>query len=115
MAMRQCPQCMSKLPPALVTAFTNGMSCPKCSARLEVALASRYVATAIGLAAGLGVWWLTHESPSALGWATGVLYGFLTFSIVSPILLAALADLRIAPEEPVPSAVAPSYSPSSHH
>ena len=114
MAARTCPQCMAKVPAGCVVAFTDGFDCPGCQTRLEVSTASRFLATLAGLLAAVLIWRLTGVGAGSLGWAAPVLYTFLGFSIVAPLALIAIADLRIRPPEPL-SAPAAAGSHGSHH
>lgn len=101
MAIRMCPQCGKSVPAARVMALSDGMECPHCQTRLQVATGSRMVAVAAGLIAAGLVWWLTRDSTNILGFALPVLFSFLAFGIVSPLVLAFASALRTAPSAPV--------------
>jgi len=78
-------------------AFSDGMECPHCQTRLQVASGSRMVATVAGLVAAYLAWWFTRDSTNILGFALPVLFAILAFGVVSPLVLAFTAGLRIAP------------------
>ena len=120
MAARICPLCMRKVSGAKVVAYSNDLECPGCRARLEISPGSRSIATWVGLAAGALVWRLTARGDGMLGWVLPVVCAFLAFSVVSPLVLMLIADLRVKKEEP-PAAVsrsgapeAPVHTPSHH-
>lgn len=97
MAIRICPHCGNSVPATLVMALSDGMECPHCQTRLQVAAGSRMVATVAGLAVAWLVWRVTRDSANILGFALPVLFAILAFGIVSPLVLAFTAGLRIAP------------------
>jgi hypothetical protein len=97
------------LPSSSIAARSNDLVCPGCQRPLEISDFSRNFASFIGLAAAVVVWCFTarrysHEA-SALGWVLPVLYSYLALSIVSPLALIALADLRQKSETPAPAPV----------
>jgi len=117
LAARQCPNCLSMLPATSIAARSNDLVCPGCQRSLEISDFSRNLASFIGLAAGAAVWCFTarrysHDA-SALGWVLPVLYSYLALSIVSPLALIALADLRQKSEAPA-SAPVHHQAPPSH-
>jgi hypothetical protein len=59
------------------------------------------IAVAVGLIAAWIAWWATRASTNVLGFALPVLFSFLAFGIVSPLVLVFTAALRIAPGAPV--------------
>lgn len=59
------------------------------------------IATAVGLVAAWIVWRVTRDSTNIVGFALPVLLSFLAFGIVSPLVLAFSAALRVAPAAPV--------------
>jgi hypothetical protein len=77
------------------------MECPHCQTRLEVASGSRMVAVGAGLIVAWLVWWATRGSTNILGFALPVLFSFLAFGIVSPLVLVFTSALRPAPAAPV--------------
>ena len=74
------------------------------------------IATAVGLAAAWFVWRATRDSASVLGFALPTLFAILAFGIVSPIVLAFTAGLRIAPPPQVfePAPVHSAHGPGVH-
>jgi hypothetical protein len=105
MAARKCPQCLAVIPAAHVVAYTDGIDCPGCKTRLEVSAASRFLATAVGLLAAVVVWREVPQSGTGTyGWVLPVVYAIFAFSLVTPLMLMAFADLRNKPPEPVQSA-----------
>jgi len=59
------------------------------------------IATTAGFIAAAVVGWTTRSTSTILGFALPVLLSFLTFGIVSPLVLAFKAALRTAPAAPV--------------
>lgn len=100
MAVRTCPQCLTVIPAAETLAYSNSIECSGCKKKLAVCDASRFLATLVGLLAAVLVWRLWGATDGMLGWVKPVLVGFFAFSIVAPVALAFLADLRLKPEEP---------------
>lgn len=106
MAARQCPYCLTMVPAGEIVARSYDLTCPGCQRPLEISDFSRNLAAFGGLAAAALVWCfaaarLSHDA-SALGWIMPVLYSYLTLSIVAPLLLVLLADLRLSSEPPAP-------------
>ncbi len=101
MAARKCPMCLKEVPVGFVVAYSDGMGCPSCRQRLEVSLGSRYLASLAGMAAGVLVWRMSDPTHGMLGFASVVLYTFLAYAVVSPLVLMLIADLRVKAEEPV--------------
>lgn len=97
--MRICPHCGNKVPATLAMAFSDGLVCPHCETLLQVANASRMIASAAGLVAAWLVWRATRGSTNILGFALPVLFAVLAFGIVSPLVLAFTAAFRIAPPQ----------------
>ena len=110
MAVRKCPQCLAVIPATQALAYSNSIECSGCKKKLIVSDASRFLATLAGLLAAVLVWRLWGSTDGMLGWVKPVLVGFFVFSIVTPLALAFLADLRLKPEEPVYKA-----APASNH
>ncbi len=100
MAIRQCPQCLTRVPAGQVVAYSNGVECPGCKIQLEVSVGSRILATTLGLAAAALVWRATRMSGGMLGWVLPMVYAFFAFSVAAPLFLMATADLRSKPAEP---------------
>ena len=106
MAARQCPNCLSMVPAAEVVARSYDLTCPGCQRPLEISDFSRNLAAFGGLAAAALVWGFAaarfSRDASALGWIMPILYTYLTLSVVAPLLLILLADLRLSSEPPAP-------------
>ena len=80
-------------------AYSNDLVCPGCQKPLEISDFSRNLAAFTALAVGVLVWWLASSlfsgDTSALGWVLPVVYSYFAFSIIAPIALILLADLRL--------------------
>jgi hypothetical protein len=105
-AARQCPNCLTMVPAAEIAARSYDLTCPGCQRPLEISGISRNLAAFGALAAAALVWGFprahfSHHA-SGLGWIMPILYSYLTFSVVAPLLLILLADLRLASEAPAP-------------
>ncbi len=105
MATRTCPLCLTKVPPGEVTAYSDALECPGCHAPLEVSTGSRLVATTLGLLSAALLWRWTRNAGGMLGWVLPIVYAYLAYSVVSPLVLMLLGDLRTKPG--APAAVAP--------
>ena len=116
MAIRMCPHCGKTVAAGLAVAFSDGLVCPHCQTRLQVTDGSRMIAVAVGLVAAWIAWWATRASTNILGFALPVLFSFLAFGIVSPLVLMFTATFRIAPGAPVFEAVPAhgSHAPGGH-
>ena len=101
MAVRICPHCKAEVTAANVAAYSNSIECPQCKTRLEVAPGARTISTLCGLAAAAIAWHLAGGLSGDLGGVLPTLYAFLTFGIVSPLVLMSTANLRDAPAVPV--------------
>ena len=101
MAARKCPMCLQAVTPGHVVAYSDGMECPGCGRRLEVSLGSRYLASLAGIAAGVLAWRQSNPAQGEMGFAAAVLWAFLAYSAVAPLVLMLIADLRVKEEEPV--------------
>lgn len=116
MAIRTCPLCMAKVPAGAAVAYSDSMECPGCKSRLEVSAGSRLLTTTVALLAGTLVWRLTRATAGMLGWVLPMVYAFLAFSVVAPLLLMVTADLRLKLAEPVAEPVAaPGHEHSGAH
>ena len=106
MAARQCPNCLTMVPAEEVAARSYDLTCPGCRRPLEISNFSRNLAAFGALAAAALVWFFAagrfSRDASALGWIMPILYSYLTLSIVAPLLLILLADLRLGSEPPAP-------------
>jgi len=115
MAARQCPNCLTMVPAAEIAAHSYELICPGCQRPLEISDFSRNLAAFGGLAAAALVW--SFSAPrfsgdsSALAWIMPLLYSYLTFSVVAPLLLIFLADLRLSSE----ATAAVLHEVSAHH
>ena len=116
MAARKCPLCLKAVPAGTVVAKSEGMDCPGCGKRLEVSLRSRYLACIAGVAAAVLVWRLSDPGHGELGFAAAVLWTFLAFGGVTPLVLMFIADLRVKAEEPhAEAAPAAAQGHGGHH
>lgn len=106
--------CLKEVAAGHVVAYSDGMECPGCGQRLEVSLGSRYLASLAGIAAGVLAWRQSDPMSGMLGFALAVLYAFLAYSVVAPLVLMLIADLRVKAEEPM-AAVAPAGHGGGHH
>jgi hypothetical protein len=93
--------CLQAVIPGHVVAYSDGMDCPGCGRRLEVSLGSRYLASLMGIAAGVLAWRQSNPAQGEMGFAAAVLWAFLAYSAVAPLVLMVIADLRVKEEEPV--------------
>lgn len=118
MAARQCPNCLAMVPAGKIVAYSNDLVCAGCQKPLEISDFSRNLAAFVALAAGVLVWWLASSlyagDTSALGWVLPVVFSYFAFSIVAPIALLLLADLRIKSAEAVPVSHESPVPHSSH-
>lgn len=103
MAVRVCPHCKTEISATESASLSNDIVCPKCGARLEIASASRTIATVAGLIAAAMVWRLSAGSTTDLGEVLPTLYAFLAFGIVSPLVVMFTANLSNAPAAPTPA------------
>jgi hypothetical protein len=117
-AARQCPNCLTMVPAGEVAARSYDLTCPGCRRPLEISDFSRNLAAFGGLAAAALVWCFAavrfSRDASALGWIMPVLYSYLTLSVVAPLLLILLADLRQKSEAPAPALHEAPAHPQSH-
>ena len=112
MAARKCPMCLKEVPVGFVVAYSDGMNCPSCGQRLEVSLGSRYLASLAGIAAAVLAWRMSNPLGGMLGFALAVLYTFLAYAVIAPLVLMLIADLRVKAEEPVAE---PAPAGHGHH
>jgi endogenous inhibitor of DNA gyrase (YacG/DUF329 family) len=128
MAARKCPNCLTRVSAGLAAAFTDGVECPGCQKKLEVSAGSRYLSVCVGLLAALGAWaasragglsgvTLPGTQGGELAFVLPIVYTFLAFSVVTPLVLMLIADLRLKPDEPEGEPLpAPGHAdPHSHH
>jgi hypothetical protein len=94
------------VPAGEILAYSNNIVCPSCQKPLEISSFSRNLSMFVALAVAALVWSLTSarisQDTSALGWILPLVYSYLALSIVAPIALILLADLRLKPEEALP-------------
>ena len=116
MSARQCPNCFAFLPPGQIVAYSYGLVCPTCQHPLEISALSQNLSAFAGLVAGGIAWWLANahysQQHGALGWVLPVLYSYLAFSIVAPLVLIFTADLKL---KPLDSIVFQHETPPSFH
>jgi hypothetical protein len=109
---------MTMVPAAEIAAHSYDLTCPGCQRPLEISDFSRNLASFGALAAAALVWGLATErfsrDASALGWIMPILYSYLTLSVVAPLLLILLADLRLSSEAPAPVIQEAAAHDSSH-
>jgi hypothetical protein len=104
--------CLQAVAAGHVVAYSDGMDCPGCGRRLEVSLGSRYLASLAGIAAGVLAWRQSNPVQGEMGFAAAVLWAFLAYSAVAPLVLMVIADLRVKEEEPVAE---PAQAPAAAH
>ena len=114
MAVRKCPYCLVTVPAGRVLAYSNDLECPGCGRPLEISPVSRYLSIWVALAAGAAVWYRAARPAPAdegLAWVLPVVYAFLAFSVVAPLLLILTGDLRLKSAEPAPLGPATYHGP----
>ena len=103
---RQCPNCFARVPAAKLLPCTNDLVCPSCGKPVEVSSISRNLSALIGLMAAAFVWWLSSRyyagHPGSLGWVLPVLFSYLAYSVVAPLILAYAGDLQLKDLADVP-------------
>jgi hypothetical protein len=104
-AIRICPHCKKAISAADAAAFSNSIECPQCKARLEVAPGSRTISSFCGLLAAAIVWHLSGGSTGDLGAVLPTVYAFLTFGVISALVLMFTANLSNAPAVTMPEPV----------
>jgi hypothetical protein len=104
-AARQCPNCLTMVPAGEIAARSYDLTCPGCQRPLEISDFSRNLASFGALVAAALVWVFAaarFAHDESLGWVMPILYSYLTLSVVAPLLLILLADLRLGSEAPAP-------------
>lgn len=118
MAIRKCPQCLTKVSPGAAAAFSDSIVCPNCKAPLEVAGVTRHIAIWLGLATAAFKYWAFKKflplDQTSLGWALPVLAAFLSFSFTAA-LVTLFADLRNRVPEPEPVAATTGHGHGRGH
>lgn len=117
MAVRKCPYCLASVSAGEVLAHSNDLACPGCRRPLEISALSRNIAIAAGLVAGWAVWHLAVKSTAGnlLSWVLPVVYAFLAFSIVAPVILIVSGDLSLRELSPAPTEVSADASQGGGH
>jgi hypothetical protein len=93
------------VPAGEIAARSYDLTCPGCQRPLEISDFSRNLASFGALAAAALVWVFAaarFAHDESLGWVMPILYSYLTLSVVAPLLLILLADLRLGSEAPAP-------------
>jgi hypothetical protein len=105
-AARMCPNCLAMVRPGEIVAHSNNLVCPGCQGPLEISGFSRNLSAVAGLAAGAIVWRISSahfsQEASALGWILPIVYSYLSFNVVAPLVLILTADLQLKPAEVEP-------------
>ncbi len=119
MAARQCPNCLAMVPATKIVAYSNDFVCLNCGRPLAISGFSRNLSAFTGLIAGAFVWRIAsaHYSgdSSALGWVLPIVFAYLAFSIVSPLVLILTADLHLRSAEAAPIAQEATPAAQPHH
>jgi hypothetical protein len=114
---RNCPTCLAVLPANQLLASSNNLQCPACGTPLEISAFSRNLSALIALISAAVVWristghYAAHEG--TLGWALPVLFSYLTYSVVAPIVLIFTGDLHPREAEALPPEPGPAHG--AHH
>jgi hypothetical protein len=93
------------VPAGEIAARSYDLTCPGCQRPLEISDFSRNLASFGALAAAALVWVFAaarFAHDESLGWVMPILFSYLTLSVVAPLLLILLADLRLGSEAPAP-------------
>jgi hypothetical protein len=110
---------MALVPTGQIVAYSYDLICPSCQHPLEIAAVSVYLSAFAGLVAGAMVWWLANAHYSnesgALSWVLPMLYSYLAFSLVAPLVLTFTADLKLRPLDAVDVQYGTSAAPPSNH
>lgn len=105
MAIRVCPHCLKKVPPARVVAYENKLVCPHCHTPITVSFPSKFIGGFIALGVGLLVWDFSRRITGEAAWVVPTVYTFLAYSITYTIYLMATADLVRRPVEAEPAPI----------
>jgi len=115
-AMRECPQCMKKVPATRVVAYTDHIECPHCEALLTVALPTRVIGAFIGLGVGWLVYgWAQKTLSGDAAWMLPTLYAFLAYSFIYTIYVMTTADLVMRQVEPDLGTIMPTPAAAHAH
>ncbi|HUJ32778.1 MAG TPA: hypothetical protein VLY23_15965 [Candidatus Acidoferrum sp.] len=117
---RKCPNCFATVPATKLLPYTSDLVCPSCGSPLEVSALSRNLSAFVALAAAAIVWRLSSkhyaQHPGALGWVFPVLFSYLTYSVVAPLVLILTGDLDLREVEASPAFAEPAApSHGAHH
>jgi len=115
MAIRKCPACLASASMGAVAAHSDDFVCAGCSQHLQVAEASRVLASAVGIAASYLALRAAPSPHSTLGWAVPVLFALLAYGCVSALMLMLSADLQLIPAPAQPAATPEPAAQASHH
>ncbi len=115
MAIRKCPACLTTASMGDVAAHSDDFVCAGCSQHLQVAEASRVLASTVGIAAGYFALRAAPPPHSTLGWAVPVLFALLAYGCVSALVLMLFADLQLIPAPTQPAATPEPAAHGSHH
>ena len=114
---RKCPNCFADVPAPKLLAYSNDIECPSCGRPLEISGWSRNISALAGLIAAGVVWRLVSAHffgrPGLLGWALPVLFSYLAYSLVAPLVLVLFGDFHLKSETPLASPIDTSHS--QHH
>ena len=99
MAIRQCPACLTTAPMGEVASHSDDIVCAGCGQHLEVAEASRLLASTVGVAAAYAALRFVPHPHSTLGWAAPALFALLAYGCVSALALMFAADLVLQPPQ----------------
>ena len=99
---RKCPNCFASVPAGRLLEYSNDLECPSCGRPLEISPLSRNMSAFAGLVVAAVVWRIVSVhyfgQPGLLGWVLPVLFSYLAYSIVAPLVLVAAGDLRLKRE-----------------
>jgi hypothetical protein len=116
---RKCPICFAAVPRSQLLAYSNDLECPLCQRPLELSGLGRNISALAGLIVAAIVWRIASAhyfgQPGLLGWALPVLFSYLAYSIIAPLVLVLVGDLRLKPEASFPVAMETSPSHSVPH
>lgn len=106
---RKCPNCFADVPPTSLLAYSNDLACPSCHSPLGLSNSSRNISAFVALAVAAVVWRVTTahyaSHPGGLDWVLPVLFSYLAYSIVAPLVLVLTGDLGLKISGPVASSV----------
>jgi hypothetical protein len=115
MAIRKCPACLTTASMGDVAAHSDDFVCTGCSQHLQVAEASRVLASTAGIAAGYFALEAAPPPYSTLGWAVPILFALLAYGAVSALMVMLTADLQLIPAPSQPAAAPEPAAHGGHH